>query len=85
MALSQSRLESLIETGANIASGFIVSLLLWSYVVAPLYGITMRPMGNLGVVSIFTVSAIIRSYIWRRWFNARLHRRLEELFNERES
>lgn len=76
--LSQSRLESLIETNLNIASGFIVSLLLWTYVVGPLFGIDKTFVQNLGIVAIFTVSAIIRSYLWRRYFNKRLHRRLEQ-------
>lgn len=76
--LSQSRLESLIETNLNIATGFIVSLLVWEYIAGPLYGIETSATQNLGIVSIFTISAIIRSYLWRRYFNARLHRRLEE-------
>lgn len=72
--MNQTKLESLLETSVNIASGFIVSLLLWSFVVAPLWGLEMSTFDNLGIVSIFTVSAILRGYIWRRFFNAGIHK-----------
>jgi len=75
---AQSRLESFIEINLNIASGFVISLLVWEYIAGPLYGIETNMVQNLGIVGIFTVTAIIRSYVWRRYFNARLHRRLEE-------
>ena len=72
--MNQSKLESLLETSVNIVSGFLVSLLLWTYVVAPLWGLKMSTFDNLGIVGIFTVSAIIRGYVWRRFFNAGIHR-----------
>jgi len=72
--MNQTKLESLLETCINIASGFIVSFLLWSFVVAPIWGLTMSTFDNLGIVSIFTVSAVIRSYVWRRFFNAGIHK-----------
>ncbi len=76
--IAQSRLESLIETNLNIASGFIISLIVWEYIAGPLYGIETNAIQNLGIVGIFTVAALIRSYFWRRYFNARLKRRLHQ-------
>jgi len=76
--MNQTKLESLLETCINIASGFIVSLLLWTFVVAPLWGLTMSTFDNLAIVSIFTVSAIIRGYVWRRFFNAGIHKAIHQ-------
>ena len=76
--MNQTKLESLLETCINIASGFIVSLLLWTFVVAPLWGLTMSTFDNLAIVSIFTVSAIIRGYVWRRFFNNGVHKAIHK-------
>lgn len=65
----QSRLESLIEQLLNIGSGFVVSLLLWSYVVVPLWGIQVSRQDNLAITALFTAASIIRGYVWRRLFN----------------
>lgn len=81
MVISQSRIESLIESWANIGSGFIISYLMWVFVVGPLWNLETTPLDNLGIVTLFTVTSVIRSYVWRRWFNAKLHRRLEHAFN----
>lgn len=71
--MNQSRLGSLIEVNINIASGFFVSLALWTWIVAPLYNIPVTMADNLGITGIFTVSAIIRGYFWRRFFNGPVH------------
>jgi len=70
----QSKLSSLNESLINISSGFFVSLIIWIYVVAPLWNIEMTMLDNLGITGIFTVSAVIRSYMWRRIFNHHLHK-----------
>ena len=70
----------------------IISFLLWTFIVAPLWGLTMSTFDNLGIVLIFTVSAIARGYIWRRFFNKGIHKvihkwvksnaRLDMIFNK---
>lgn len=72
----QSRLESAIESGLNIGSGFFISLLVWIYIVGPLYNIETKMLENLGITSIFTVVSVIRSYVWRRLFNYRVRQKL---------
>ena len=67
--MRQSRIKSLIEQFMNIGSGFIVSLLIWSYVIVPVWGIETNFHDNLHITLIFTVVSIIRGYIWRRIFN----------------
>ena len=70
--MGQSKLSSLTESLLNITSGFFVSLAIWIYIVSPLWNIEMTMLDNLGITGIFTVSAVIRSYIWRRIFNYHL-------------
>jgi hypothetical protein len=72
--MHQTKIESLIESCINIASGFIISLLLWIYVVIPIWELEVTMLDNLSITALFTVSAIIRSYLWRRFFNAGLHK-----------
>jgi len=62
----QTRMESFIEAGANIASGFVLSLGVWMFVVMPLWGIELKLHDNLAITSIFTVTSLLRSYVWRR-------------------
>lgn len=80
--VSQSHLESLVEIVLNISSGFILSLLIWIYIVSPLWGFHTNYWDNLGIVTIFTVSAILRSYFWRRLFNTGVKRRLHKFIEE---
>ena len=76
--MNQSRLESLIEASINIGSGFIVSLLLWTFVIVQVWNLPVNMSQNLIITGLFTVLSIVRSYIWRRFFNAGLHKRIHE-------
>ena len=76
--MNQTKLESLLETCLNIAIGFIISLLLWIYLVAPLWGLEMSMFDNLGITGIFTVSAVARGYVMRRFFNAGIHKAIHK-------
>ena len=69
--MKQSRLESLVEASLNTASGFVVSLLAWRWIVAPFFGLPLDMASNLGVTTFFTVLSVVRSYVWRRLFNVR--------------
>ncbi len=68
----QSRLSSFIESMANVLIGYFVSLLV-QLAVYPLYGATFTFRQNVEIGLIFMVVAIVRSYVIRRWFNARIH------------
>jgi hypothetical protein len=81
--VSQTHVESLIESIVNIASGFIISLVVWSYIVVPIWNIPVSMSENLQITALFTVVSIIRSYVWRRFFNAALHRRVHSIVRRR--
>lgn len=65
----QSRKQSLIEQLLNVGSGFLVSLLLWSYVIVPVWSIEVSTQDNLAITLTFTVVSVARGYMWRRLFN----------------
>lgn len=65
----QSRAHSLVEQVFNIGSGFILSLLIWTALITPMYDIRVSAGENLEITGIFTVVSILRGYIWRRAFN----------------
>ena len=71
--MTQSRLSSLIESLMNIAIGYVVALLS-QLAIFPLFGVHLPLSSNLAIGGWFTVVSLVRSYIIRRWFNARLHR-----------
>jgi len=64
----QSRLGSFLETCANIAIGFVVSVLITA-VVMPAYGHAVTLGDNVQITAIFTVASIVRGYFVRRFFN----------------
>ena len=70
--MQQTRLGSLIESLLNIAIGYVVALLS-QLVIFPLFDIHVPLSTNLWIGAWFTLISLVRSYIIRRWFNARLH------------
>jgi len=68
--MTQTRLDSFMESITNTAIGFFVSLITW-IAVARAYGIPMTWGTNLSITAIFTVVSILRQYVLRRAFNGR--------------
>lgn len=64
----QTRRQSLIETLAGVAIGFILSMVL-CYIVYPLHGHAFTLAQNVSITVIFTVASILRGYGVRRFFN----------------
>ena len=64
---TQSKEESFLEAGTNVAIGFALALLTQA-LAYPLLGITSTPAANSIVALIFTVVSLIRSYLVRRAF-----------------
>lgn len=70
--MSQTRIQSLIESMTNIAVGYSVALSA-QVIVFPMYGMRPRLSENIQIGLIFTVVSLFRSYALRRVFN-RWHR-----------
>ena len=67
----QTRIGSLFESAVNIVIGYFVALLS-QLLVFPMFGIDVPFSANLWIGAWFTVISLVRSYVIRRWFNARI-------------
>lgn len=66
--MKQTRLQSAAETATNYIIGYMLAWFIMNYVLRGLgYPITTGQSG--GVVAIFTVVSVIRSFAVRRFFN----------------
>jgi hypothetical protein len=64
----QTRLMSWVETVVSTASGFVVSYLITLFLL-PAMGFPVSHGQSLGIVSIYTVASLVRSYVVRRMFS----------------
>lgn len=67
----QTRLQSLTESLVNVAIGYFVACGS-QILIFPLFDIHIPLSDNFLIGAWFTVISIARSYIVRRWFNARI-------------
>jgi len=68
--VSQSRFSSLIEALSNTAVGYVISVAA-GQIIYPMFGLDVNILENMGITMAFTVVAITRSYLMRRYFNWR--------------
>lgn len=66
--MSQTRIQSAVEAATNVAIGYGVGVAA-NAAVLPLFGHHTSFADNLGIAAVFTVIALVRSYLVRRWFN----------------
>lgn len=71
--MEQSKMGSLIESLFNILIGYVVALLS-QLVIFPMVGVDLPLSTNLVIGAWFTVISLLRSYVIRRYFNARIHK-----------
>ena len=72
-----TRLESFLEVTVNVGSGFVVSYLYWVFVMSELLrGGTLTVDDGFMVTTHYTVLAVARGYLWRRFFANGVHRRI---------
>ena len=69
----QTKLSSFIESLMNIIIGYGIAIAS-QLIIFPLFGIIIPLSDNLLIGFWFTIISLIRSYVIRRWFNARLHK-----------
>lgn len=76
--MTQTRLGSLYEALMNVAIGFLINFLA-NFAILPLIGFHISVGQNLFIGVLYTFVSVARSYVIRRWFNARLHAMAERL------
>lgn len=69
--MTQTRLGSFIEAWVNVAIGFGINFCA-NLLILPLIGFQISMGQNLFIGVLYTVISVARSYVVRRWFNARL-------------
>lgn len=69
--MKQTKLESIIERSFDMTTGFIISVLVYKYIILTSEWLWQSP---ILVTTLFTVISFFRGYMWRRFFNAGLHR-----------
>lgn len=66
----QSKYQSIIEQTLNVGSGFIISVLVWEFVIKNLiHEGVLSVDSSVWITVIFTVVSFVRGYLWRRFFN----------------
>lgn len=70
-SMNQTRLGSLIEALINIVIGFSINYVA-NLCIFPLFGMHISLSEKFYLGLIYTAISIVRSYVIRRWFNARL-------------
>lgn len=70
----QSRAASFVESLTNVAIGYGVAIAS-QLLVFPMFEIHIPITDNLAIGAWFTAISIARSYVVRRWFNARQGKR----------
>ena len=76
--MTQTRIGSLIEAFVNVLIGFGINFTA-NLIILPMFGYTPSLWDNFQIGLLYTVVSIARSYIIRRWFNARLHAAAERM------
>ena len=80
--LRQSRTGSLIEVGINITIGFWINYFA-NLLILPLFGFNVTWSENFLIGLLYTLVSVARSYVIRRWFDARIHSAAMKLGRER--
>ncbi len=76
MIKQQTKREALIETSADVGSGFIISqiisftLFVNGIIVCQAETYTDAFVNGLGITMIYTIAAFTRKWFWRRFFGA---------------
>lgn len=76
--MTQTRLGSFIEAWINVAIGFAINFVA-NLLILPMIGFHISISQNLFIGVLYTVISVARSYVIRRWFNARLHAAAQQL------
>ena len=65
--MTQTRRQSLAESVFSTVVGYWVSIVAWTWVIAPLWGFDVTAGDNIAIVAIFTVLSVVRGFGVRRF------------------
>lgn len=72
--MKDSKLVSLIEVLVNVASGFLLAMFIWQFIIPFAYP-HLEPTieENFKMTMVFTLASVLRGYLWRRFFANGFH------------
>lgn len=70
--MKQTKLGSFYEALINIIIGWTINFIA-NMMIFPLFGWEISIEQNVLIGTIYTLISLVRSYVIRRWFNAKLH------------
>lgn len=81
--MNQTKLGSLYEALINVAIGFGINYVMNLVILAGIMGLPISLVDNLWIGLMFTVVSVARSYVIRRYFNAKLQRLAKRMAGEK--
>lgn len=81
--MNQTKLESVLERTVDLMTGVGIAWCTMQYIVVPLWNLDLSPTDNLSVTLLFTAISFVRGYIWRRFFNAGIHKQIHKFITRR--
>ena len=72
--MNQTKLGSLYEALINVLIGFCINYVMNLVILGWIMGLPITLLDNLWIGLMFTVVSVARSYVIRRYFNARLQK-----------
>lgn len=83
--VDQTKLGSFVEAWVNVFIGFWINFTA-NMLILPLFGFTSLTLKtNFLIGAAYTVISVVRSYVIRRWFNAKLRAIAEGIAHRMES
>ena len=77
--MNQTKLGSFIEAWVNVLIGFTINYIA-NLLIFPLFNFHITLLENFYMGLIYTLISVVRSYCIRRWFNARIHKLLANVW-----
>ena len=72
----QTKSQSFFEQTLSVVTGVLLSLIIIQPIMFPYFNIHTNMYENFIMAILFTIISILRGYIWRRYFNHKLHLRI---------
>lgn len=74
----QTKIESALEAATSTAAGFLISFVVWRAIAMPVFGHESSYAESFWLTALFTVSSLVRQYVFRRFFNANIHKAIHK-------
>ena len=67
--MSQTKAMSAVEISLGTVIKFVGAMLVWQFLVAPLFGFDITLANNFALTGLMTINSMVHGYLVRRYFN----------------